>query len=95
MPVRARPEVPPGGERYRPLSRRRRLLLGALGVATAVTLILIMLDRTGAPELPRRTAPAAAASGVGNCAPGQLDGCVGGRVAVIVVPPAAPASAPR
>lgn len=73
--------------RYRPLTRRRRLGVALLAVATALTLILMMLERVGAPEIPR--APAAAAPA--PCAPGQTRGCVGGRADVILVP-AVPAS---
>ena len=67
---------------------RRRLLIAGLAVATAVTLILMMLERVGAPPLPQ---PPDAA----RCAEGQDRGCLGGRAEVILVPtgPAVPASA--
>ena len=73
---------------------RRRLLVAALAVATAVTLILMMLERVGAPALPRPAAP----PGPVPCAEGQLTGCLGGKAEVILVPAApaaAAASAPR
>ena len=73
---------------YRPLSLRRRLLVAVLAVATAVTLIMMMLERTGAPEIPRPPAVAGPAA----CAAGQLSGCVGGKADVIFVPAAAAAS---
>jgi hypothetical protein len=69
---------------------RRRLLIAGLAVATAVTLILMMLERVGAPPLPQPPpAPDAA-----RCAEGQDRGCLGGRAEVILVPagPAVPAS---
>jgi hypothetical protein len=70
---------------------RRRLLIAGLAVATAVTLILMMLERVGAPPLPRPP-PVPDAT---RCAEGQDRGCLGGRAEVILVPasPATPASA--
>jgi hypothetical protein len=67
---------------------RRRLLVAALAVATAVTLILMMLERVGAPALPRPPAP----PGPAPCAEGQLTGCLGGKADVILVPAAPPAT---
>jgi len=69
---------------------RRRLLVAMLAVATAATLIWMMLERVGAPEIPR--SPAAAGPAV--CAEGQLKDCVGGKADVIFVPASAAASAP-
>lgn len=80
------PEQPPVTP-YRPLSRRRRLLIVGLAVATAVSVLLLMLQpqlRAGRAQAERRAAPPA------TCAPGQTEGCVGGVMGVIV-----PASAPR
>jgi hypothetical protein len=69
---------------------RRRLLIAGLAMATAVTLILMMLERVGAPPLPRPPpAPDAA-----RCAEGQDRGCLGGRAEVILVPALSTASAP-
>jgi hypothetical protein len=70
---------------------RRRLLIAGLAVATAVTLILMMLERVGAPPLPAAPPVPDAA----RCAVGQDRGCLGGRAEVILVParPATPASA--
>lgn len=70
---------------------RRRLFIAGLAVATAVTLILMMLERVGAPPLQR---PPPAPDAV-RCAPGQVSGCLGGKADVILVPagPAAPALA--
>ena len=70
---------------------RRRLLIAGLAVATAVTLVLMMLERVGAPPLPRPPPVPDAA----RCAEGQDSGCLGGRAEVILLPavPATPASA--
>lgn len=80
---------PPAMPAFRPLSRWRRLLLVLLAVAMALTVMWSVLERPGAPPPPPRAEP-------GRCAPGQIDGCVGGRAAVIVpnapTAPAAPAS---
>ncbi|HNU11651.1 MAG TPA: hypothetical protein PKJ45_09880 [Rubrivivax sp.] len=77
--------------RYRPLSRRRRLLLLGVAVATAITLLWLLLQ----PELrrmqarQRQTAPA-------PCTQGRTQDCVGGVTTVIVAPAARTASgAPR
>jgi len=72
-------------DQYHPVPLRRRLLIGVLAVATATTLIMMMLERTGAPEIPRPPA----AAGPAPCADGQTSGCIGGRADVIFVPPAA------
>lgn len=72
-------------DRFRPVPLRRRMLVALLAVATAVTLIWMMLERIGAPEIVR--APGAA--GPVRCAAGQLDGCLGGKADVIFVPAAA------
>lgn len=76
--------------RYRPLSRRRRLLLVLLALATALVVLWLMLQpqlRAQRAAVERRTAPVAPPA---PCAPGQTEGCVGGTMGVIV-----PASAAR
>lgn len=88
MPPRAPAEAVAKEYAYRPLSLRRRLFIGVLAVATAVTLFMMMLERTGAPEIPRPPA----AAGPAACTAGQLSGCVGGKADVIFVPAAAAAS---
>ncbi len=88
MPRRAPAEAVVKEDSYRPLSLRRRLFIGLLAVATAVTLITMMLERTGAPPIPRPPA----AAGPAACTAGQLSGCVGGKAEVIFVPAAAAAS---
>lgn len=77
------PEVP----RYRPLTRRRRLLIFGLAVATALCVGALLLDPPGGVQRKRlRPAPPAA------CAEGQTSNCVGGKVEVIVPRTAAAAS---
>ena len=73
-------------DEFRPVPWRRRLLLLALGVATAVTIGTTLLAGPGGV---RTRAPADAP----RCAPGQTSGCVGGTASVIVAAP--PASAAR
>lgn len=74
---------------YRPTSGRRRLLIALLAVATATTLIWMMLERVGAPPV-RRVLP----EDKPRCAEGQTEGCVGGRAEVLVVPGPASAATP-
>lgn len=85
MPLRARADAMAQDDQYQPVPLRRRLLIGVLAVATATTLIMMMLERTGAPEIPRPPAVA----GPAPCATGQTSGCIGGRADVIFVPAAA------
>lgn len=73
-------------ERYRPLSRRKTVWLGVAAVSTALTILLAMLTRAGGVQ-PTRTAPAEPLA----CVAGQVSGCIGGKVDVIV--PAVPARA--
>jgi len=51
----------------------------ALAVATTVTVTMLMLDPPGGVPRRRAAPPPAAA-----CTPGQSDGCVGGKIEVIV-----------
>jgi hypothetical protein len=74
---------------YRPTSGRRRLLIALLAVATATTLIWMMLERVGAPPV-QRVLP----EDRPRCAEGQTQACVGGRAEVLVVPVPA-SSSPR
>jgi hypothetical protein len=79
-------------DRYRPTSRRQRLIIVAVTVATVVALWMLLIYRPGwhvrkFPEAP-------------NCAKGQTTGCVGGKADVMLIPatpaesasPAAPAA---
>lgn len=77
-------------ERYRPVSKRRRLLIVALAVATGVSLLTYMLGRRGEIVRTGQTVQGETAP----CKPGQTVGCVGG-IATVIVAPASPASAPK
>lgn len=85
-PQQPEPQVDP----YRPTSARRRVLIAVLAVATATTLIWMMLERVGAPPV-QRVLP----DDRPRCAAGQTEGCVGGRAEVLVLPAPASAAAPR
>lgn len=76
-------------DRYRPTSRRQRLIIIAVTVATVVALWMLLLLRPG---WHMRRFPDSAK----RCEPGQTTGCVGGKADVILIPaePAASASAP-
>jgi hypothetical protein len=86
--------VPP----YRPVSRLKRLLIvGPLGVGTALGIAWLMLERPFNPlplPPPAAEAPAEPAPASDRCADGQTTGCVGGRTQVLIVPAAPPPSAP-
>jgi hypothetical protein len=86
---------------YRPLSPGRRRLVGLLGVCTALFILYAMIARPGrepppwldflvSPEAAARAAQAEAAANPPPpvpCAPGQTQGCVGGRTDLIRVVP--------
>ncbi len=91
MPRRARAETVDPDDRFPAVPLRRRVLIAVLAVATATTLIMMMLERTGAPEIPRPPA----AAGLAPCAEGQLNGCLGGKAEVILVPAASGAAAAK
>jgi hypothetical protein len=78
-------------ELYRPLSRRRRLLIALLAVATAVTIVWTLLRP---PAGSRAGAAAARMPDVPLCGPGQTTDCVGGREEVFMVGPSPTAVAP-
>ncbi len=75
--------------RYRPVSKRRRLLIVLLAVAMAATLLLYILGRRGAILSGKRPVPA----DVSACKGGNTTGCVGG-MATVIMAPASPASTP-
>ncbi len=80
--------------RYRPVSKRRRLLIVGLAVATAATLLLHILGRRDAIHSQPLLLPLPA--DVSACKDGKTTGCVGG-MATVIMPPAsvaAPAPAP-
>jgi hypothetical protein len=74
---------------YRPVNRRRRLLLALLALATAALLIWAMTRREG--MLPS-TVPMPNEGQ--RCLQGQTEGCLGSITRVIAAPVAVPASAP-
>ena len=76
------------GNDYEPLSRRRRWLLLALAVATAVTLMWMLLERPGGVSPERVGAPPAGSTEPPRCADGRGAGCVGGITELRVVPAA-------
>jgi len=79
-PTPSVPELP--DERYRPLSARRRWLVLLLAVATAVAVMLTLLDPPGG--VVRRKAETTAAPATARpCAPGQSQDCLGGKVDVL------------
>jgi hypothetical protein len=80
----------PPFERFRPFTRRQRLLIVALAVGTTISIGVAMLT----PHVAYLRARLALKwADVPPCAAGQTEGCTGGTMGVIVVAP--PASAPR
>lgn len=80
------PPATRGEERYRPLTRRRRLLIVLLAVATAVSVMLALLDPPGG--VSRKRPAAETGSRVEAVMPNPPG--VGGKVDVL--PPVRPAS---
>lgn len=72
---------------YRPVSRKRRLLIVVLAVATAAFITYSMTRKSGIVRNAMQH-PADVAA----CAPGQTEACVGSMTAVIVAPAASAAS---
>ncbi|WP_374562364.1 hypothetical protein [Ideonella sp.] len=72
-------------DRYRPTSRRQRLIIIAVTAATVVGLWMLLIYRPGWHLRPREDMP--------NCTKGQTTGCVGGKADVMLIP-ATPAAAP-
>lgn len=90
--------APPGpaarglaAEPFQPTSLRRRLLIAGLALGMTLTLGLAMLTPHAAAV---RAALALKWAEPPRCAPGQLRGCVGGAMDIVVLPPSAPASMP-
>ena len=81
----------PEHHEYRVMNARRRILLAAVAVATAATLVLTLVGRPGAADTPRPQVP--------ECSASQARDCVGGMAGVIYVPaasaPVASAAASR
>lgn len=80
---------------YRPTTRRQRLRIAAVTVATVVALWMLLLLRPGAHVRQFPESAAAAASAPRPCAPGQTQGCVGGQANVMLLPARPPASTAR
>ena len=74
-------------ENYPAFTGRRKLLILALGVATAVTVLWAVLERPGGLKGPK-----AQPAGPPLCSTGQTRDCVGGQVDVIVAPAASAAA---
>ena len=70
---------------YRPLSKRRRLLIGLLALATAAVVLFYILGRRDAIHSHPLLLPLPA--DVSVCQDGKTTGCVGGMATVIVTPP--------
>lgn len=75
---------------YRPIPRHRRWQIAALGVATAIGIVLLLLYPPGGVKRVHRLPPDAA-----RCTANQTVDCVGGTATVIVAPLPAAASTPR
>ncbi len=75
---------------YRPVSRRRRLLIALLAIATAVTIVMSLVSPPAGSRGPHAASQAPDAPA---CGPGQTTDCVGGRADVFLVP--APAGPPH
>lgn len=71
---------------YRPTSRRQRLVIIAVTVATVVGLWMLLIYRPGWKVQPIPGTPLA------PCANGQTTACVGGQANVMLLPATAPAS---
>lgn len=83
-------------ERFRPFTRRQKLIILAVALSTTATIMVSMLTPHIA-YLRAKLAMAAAEQAAGPpeappCAPGQTEGCVGGTMGVIMVAPAPAAS---
>jgi hypothetical protein len=79
---RTAPQVDP----YRPTSRRQKLVIVAVTVATVVGLWVLLLMRSHVEPIP--------GSQRGRCLPNQTSGCVGGKADITVLPASTPDRAP-
>lgn len=93
-PVRSDPRYDEDSQ-YPATPWRRRLRNAGLAVLTAVGVVLLLLYPPGGVvrTAPRPPPPPPLPADTARCAPGQDTACVGGRAAVIVLTPRAPASA--
>ena len=78
------PAIAPKVDPYRPTSRRQKLVIVAVTVATVVGLWVLLLMRSQVEPIP--------GSQRGRCLPNQTTGCVGGQANVTLVPASVPAS---
>lgn len=76
---------------FRPINRRRRVLIALLAVATAVFVVWAMTRKSGLVQNAAKNAALHPAD-VAACSKGQTAGCVGSMTSVIAAP-AVPASA--
>jgi hypothetical protein len=86
------PELPP----YQPLKLRRRFQIVGLALAMAALVMWLVLERPGAPPLPKPVkgnvgAAATTSAEPPPCRGGQSSNCIGGKVELIApVTPVAP-----
>lgn len=76
---------------YRPLNAKRRLVLGVLAVAMAITVVMTLLHPPGGVKRVRHV-PADSPRCAPNALAAEASDCVGGRVDVIVPSASAVAS---
>lgn len=74
------------GPRFKPTTPRQRMMIVGLAVGTTLVIGVTMLARHV--EYLRAKQARTLAAEPPRCAPGQTQGCVGGTMGVIVVPPA-------
>ena len=74
------------GPRFKPTTSRQRMVIVGLAVATTLAIGTAMLARHV--EYLRAKKARTLAEEPPRCAPGQTQGCVGGTMGVILVPPA-------
>lgn len=92
-PPAADPSRLPPLERFRPFTRRQKLLIVAVAVGTSATILVSMLTPHIAYLRAKLSMKPPEPPEVAACAPGQTEGCVGGTMGVIMVAPA-PAPSP-
>ena len=79
-----KPGFQPQVDPYRPTSRRQKLVIVAVTVATVVGLWVLLLMRAHVEPIP--------GSQKGRCLPNQTSGCVGGQADVMLGPASVPGS---
>jgi hypothetical protein len=76
-------------ERFRPFTRRQKLIILAVALSTTATIMVSMLTPHIAYLRAKLALAAAGPPESPPCVPGQTEGCVGGTMGVIMVAPAA------